>query len=318
MSPNTSSSPTRKAIDLHVITGQTASGKGAAARELAVLLGTEIVCMDSMKLYRGMDVCTAKPSVEAKARVRHHMVDIAQQGEDFSAARYVEMADRAIRDIHDRKLPVLLAGGTLLYLKALTEGLFSGPGRDPSLRAELKQRAAVEGAETLHRELAQADPAAAAAISDRDERRIIRALEVLHETGQPISSLQTQFGKKRSLYQRHIIALRHEREHLRKRIAARIERMFDEGLVEETRALEGRPVGRTASQAIGYLEVTRLISGEISLQEAKDEMQRRTWVLARRQMTWLRSFPDLVFYDVPPGESAESTARNLGSLFRLC
>jgi tRNA dimethylallyltransferase len=304
-------------ISLHVITGQTASGKGAVARALAARLGTEIVCMDSMKIYRGMDVCTAKPSAEARARVCHHLLDIASPDEDFSAARYVEMADRVIDDIHSRKLPVLLAGGTPLYLKALTEGMFDGPERVPALRAQLKKRAAMEGPAALHRELAEADPAAAARISENDTRRIIRALEVLQVTGQPISSLQTQFGKTRPRYERRIVALRHQREHLRRRIIDRIQRMFDEGLVEEIRALEGQAVGRTASQAIGYPEVVRLLNGETSLQDAKDEMQRRTWVLARRQMTWLRSFPDLVFYDVPLGEDVETTARNAGGMLGL-
>ena len=141
-------------------------------------------------------------------------------------------------------------------MKALTEGIFNGPGRHASLRAELKRRAAVVGPEALHKKLAEVDPVAAAKISNRDTRRIIRALEVLHETKQPISSLQTQFGQRRPQYERHILALRHEREYLRKRIADRIERMFAKGLIEEIKAMGEKPLGKTAAQSIGYLEVT--------------------------------------------------------------
>jgi tRNA dimethylallyltransferase len=134
---------------------------------------------------------------------------------------------------------------------------------------------------------------------------------------QPISSLQTQFGKRRARYSRHIVALRHDREYLRRRIADRIDRMFDQGLVEEIGFLERRPLGKTASQAIGYVEVMEYQSGKLSLEEAKEEMRRRTWVLARRQMTWLRSFPDLVFYDVPPDEEIDRTVTNVGHLLGL-
>jgi tRNA dimethylallyltransferase len=293
-----------------------------------------------MKIYRGMDIGTAKPSTEARSEIRYHLIDIVSPQEDFSVAKFVELADAAIAALYGKGLPVLLEGGTPLYLKALTEGMFSGPGRDPALRAMLKERAALEGPEVLHAELAQVDPEAASRIGEQDTRRIIRALEVYHKSGKPISEMQTQFGKRRPGYRRHIVALRREREHLRKRIERRIEQMFEEGLVDEVRALEEKGTlpffntttlpwkkgnvpfsppfsPRTASQAIGYLEVGRLIAGEITLEEAKAEMRRRTWQLARRQMTWLRSFPDVMFYDVPPDEDTINTAVNVSNILRL-
>jgi tRNA dimethylallyltransferase len=270
-----------------------------------------------MKIYRGMDIGTAKPSTEARSEIRYHLIDIVSPQEDFSVAKFVELADAAIAALYGKGLPVLLEGGTPLYLKALTEGMFSGPGRDPALRAMLKERAALEGPEVLHAELAQVDPEAGSRIGEQDTRRIIRALEVYHKSGKPISEMQTQFGKRRPGYRRHIVALRREREHLRKRIERRIEQMFEEGLVDEVQALAQKPLGRTASQAIGYLEVGRLIAGEITLEEAKAEMRRRTWQLARRQMTWLRSFPDVMFYDVPPDEDTINTAVNVSNILRL-
>lgn len=296
-------------IDLYIVTGQTASGKSAVALEAAKFLDTEIISIDSMKIYCGMDIGTAKPSQQARSQVPHHLIDVVSPQDDFSVARFIELADRAIAEVVERKLPPLLEGGTPLYLKALTEGLFSGPGRDPALRARLEERAALEGPEALHEELARVDPDAASRINERDTRRIVRALEVHLKTGQPISEQQTQFGSRRPQYRRHIVALRREREHLRERIEKRIERMFEEGLLEEVKRLEGKTPGRTAAQAIGYLEVRRLLAGEITLQEAKEEMRRRTWQLARRQMTWLRSFPDIVFRDVAPGEEPSETAQ---------
>lgn len=298
-------------IELYIITGQTASGKSAVAFEVARRIGTEIICVDSMKIYKGMDIGTAKPSPELRSRVRHHLIDVVSPDEDFSVAKFVELADAAIADVNARghlQQPVLLEGGTPLYMKALTEGIFKGPGRDPALRAQLKERAELEGPEALHEELGRVDPAAASRISPQDTRRLVRALEVYQKTGQPISELQTQFGKRRPQYRRRMVALRHGREHLRSRIDARIEHMFEEGLIEEVKALLIRGLGRTASQAIGYREVARLIAGEVSLEDAKSEMRHRTWQLARRQMTWLRSFPDMQFYDVAPDEEVEKTA----------
>lgn len=284
---------------------------------MAKQAGTEIICVDSMKIYRGMDIGTAKPAPRMREKVIYHLLDMTHPEEDFSAAKFVEQAQAAITDVNARGLPVLLEGGTPLYLKALTEGMFRGPARDPALRARLKERAALQGPESLHEELSAVDSEAASRIGKQDTRRIIRALEVYHKTGRPISELQTQFGGRRPQYTRRIVALRHKREYLRRRIEERIDRMFKNGLVEEAQTLEGWNPGKTASQAIGYLEARKLAAGEITEDEAKNEMRRRTWQLARRQMTWLRSFPDLVFYDVPSGAEPTATAEAVSGILGL-
>ena len=302
------------AIKLHIITGQTASGKSAVARRIARFLATEIICVDSMKIYRGMDIGTAK---DAPPDLKLHLVDIAEPSEDFSVARFVELADKAIEDVAGRGLPVLLEGGTPLYIKALTEGLFSGPDCDHALRSELGARLKTEGPEALHEELKNVDPEAANRISPGDARRIIRALEVYRKTGEKISKLQTQFGGMRPRYERKIVALRHDRARLRERIDRRIEEMFEKGFVGEVGRLLAEGLGRTASQAIGYKEVACHLAGGISLEDAKKEIRRRTWRLARRQMTWLRSFPDIVFYDIKPEKSAGEVAADVGRLLGL-
>lgn len=304
-------------IDLHVITGQTASGKSAVAFEIAVRSGTGIISADSMKIYRGMDIGTAKPSVHEREKVDYRLLDVTSPSEDFSAAKFVEMADAAIAETAETKKPVLIEGGTPLYIKVLTEGMFDGPERDPALRAKLKERSALEGVESLYGELEKADPEAASHINPTDLRRIIRALEVYQKTGRKISELQTQFGSRRTQYNRRIVALRRERDELRKRIEQRIGLMFERGLVEEVKSLAGRSLGRTASQAIGYREVAGMLAGEITEDEAREEMRRRTWTLARRQMTWLKSFPDILFYDIAPGEPASETATAVGRILGL-
>ena len=304
-------------VDLHIITGQTAGGKSAVAFELARRIGTEIISADSMKIYRGMDVGTAKPSARKRESVEYHLLDVASPGEDFSAAKFVELADAAIAEVASKGLPVLVEGGTPLYIKVLTEGMFSGPERDPALRAKLKERAALEGVESLYAELGKTDPDAASHINPTDLRRIIRALEVHHKTGRKISELQSQFGGRRPEYRRRIVALRRDRDELRTRIEERIWRMFEWGLLEEVKSLAGANLGKTAAQAIGYREAARLLAGEIDEAEAREEMRRRTWMLARRQMTWLKSFPDILFYDITPGEPVEETTSAVGRILGL-
>ena len=182
-------------IRVNFLIGCTASGKGRVALALAERLGGEIVSVDSMKVYRRMDIGTAKPSREARAEVPHHLIDVVEPGDAYSLARYVEEADRAIRDIAGRGKPVLAVGGTMLYLRGLTAGVFQGPGADPEFRRALRQRAAREGTPALHAELARLDPTAAERIHANDLRRIERALEVLHLTGTPISRTPATVGQ---------------------------------------------------------------------------------------------------------------------------
>jgi tRNA dimethylallyltransferase len=297
---------------LRVLCGPTASGKESVALALAPLLDAEILVLDSMKVYRGMDVGTSKVPAAARARVPHHLVDVADPGETMSASRFVALADEAAAGIAARGRAVLVVGGTTLYLKALLYGLFRGPAADLPLRARLEAEAREGGAGALHARLASADPAAAARIHPTDLRRLVRALEVLETTGRPISELQVEWKDLRPRYPHRLLALRRPRADLHARIAERVRAMEREGLVEEVRRLRAAPggLGRTASQAIGYREIASFLDGGFpTLQEALEKVRTRTNRLARAQETWLRTFPGMGFLDVEAGEGSDLTAR---------
>ena len=297
---------------LRVLCGATASGKESVALHLAPLLGAEVVSLDSMKVYRGMDVGTSKVPPEARERVPHHLLDIADPSEAMTVSRFAALADAAIADIAGRGRAVLCVGGTTLYLKALLFGLFRGPSADLDLRARLEEEARRVGPEALHARLAAADPASGARIHPTDLRRITRALEVLEKTGRAISDLQTEWKDLHPRYPHRLLALRRPRGDLHGRIEARVREMERAGLVGEVRRLLAAPggLGRTASQAIGTKEVAAHLRGEIpTLAEALEKVRTRTNRLARAQETWLRSFPGMEFLDVPRDEPAAVTAR---------
>jgi tRNA dimethylallyltransferase len=297
---------------LIALAGSTASGKHAVALPLAESLGAEIVSVDSMKVYRGMDIGTAKPPAAALARVPHHLIDILDPWESYSAARFVEDAERVIAEIRARGRRPLLVGGTILYLKALLHGLFRGPSADPALRAELAATARARGPEALHAELARVDPAAAVKLHPRDERRVTRALEVFRKTGVPISRLQTSF-RSPPAEPCVVAALRWERPVLVRRVEERVDRMLAEGLVEEVRRLLAHPKGmsREALQGHGYKELVPHIEGRETLAQGREATIRNTKLYTRKQMTWLRSFPDVLWVDMKEGEPMEAAAREV-------
>lgn len=277
------------------ITGCTASGKGALARALARQLGAEIVSIDSMKVYRGMDIGTAKPGVDVRAAIPHHLIDLVDPWESFSVARFVELADRAVVEIHGRGRPVVAVGGTVLYLKCWREGIFEGPTAEPEVRAEIRRRAREEGLAALHAELTRIDPEAAERIHPNDLRRIERALEVYHLTGRPISALQRQWdaaSPRRDDWARTLIGLRRPREEANRRINARVKRMVELGLVEEARRLWSDPhgVGKQASQAVGYAELFEHFEGRRALDDAIEQIKIHSRQLAKHQRSWLKRF----------------------------
>jgi len=276
------------------LVGATATGKTAVGIELAEGIGAEIVSMDSMALYRGMDIGTDKPSADQRQRVPHHLVDILDPCDDCSLGQYVRRATEAARDICSRGGRVLFVGGTALYLKGLLRGVFEGPPADWELRARLEAEAERDGVETLHARLGEVDAAAAAKILPRDLRRIVRALEVFEKTGRPISELQKQFDVPRPPGSPPVIWLDRPREQLYDRINRRVREMFDDGLVEEVRTLSARPggLGRAASQGLGYKETLAHLSGELSIEETIDLVARRTRHFARRQLIWYRGLPE--------------------------
>ncbi|MCA8942323.1 MAG: tRNA (adenosine(37)-N6)-dimethylallyltransferase MiaA [Planctomycetes bacterium] len=277
------------ALPIRVLTGPTAAGKTRLALELAESAGCEIVSMDSMAVYRRMDIGTAKPDAAALARIPHHLCDVADPGETFDAHRFCELADRAVAEIRARGREPLFVGGTPLYMMAFFKGMIEGPTADPEFRAALERRER-ETPGCLHAELGVVDPAAADRIHRNDLRRIVRALEVLHQTGKPISEQQTTFEAESWRVPCRIVALSRDREELHSRVRARTIEMLERGLVEEVRSiLDDAGFSNTSSAAIGYRECIDFLRGRYKdLEELRNRIRRSTHKLIRRQTTWLR------------------------------
>jgi tRNA dimethylallyltransferase len=271
-----------------VILGPTASGKSALADELAVRIGGEILSVDSMQVYRGMDIGTAKPTAAERARVMHHLIDMVEPNEPFTVARFVELADAVIADAAARGVTLIATGGTPLYYKALFEGLFDGPPADAGLRTSL----AVIPNEQLHQRLTTIDPAAALRIHLNDSRRMIRAIEVFELTGKPISSFQTDWDSPTPRHSATFIGLSWDREALNRRINARVKAMIAAGWVEETRLLIEKygQLSQTAAEAIGYRELIDHLAGRSTLDDAIEQIKIATRQLARKQMKWFKRF----------------------------
>lgn len=282
-----------------VLTGPTASGKTALSIRLAKEYDCEIVCMDSMQIYRGMNIGTAKPTTEEMDGVPHHMIDVADPAEAFSVARYQEMAEACIADIHARGKRALLVGGTGLYLRALRQPMAMGDvSADDSIRAELEALAAEEGGkQRLHDMLEAVDPETAARLHLNDVRRVVRALEVYRLTGVPFSKqpkLQTE-----SRFSYHVASLTMDRALLYARIEKRVDQMIEAGLVDEVRSLldSGVPADCQAMKAIGYKEIVPYIRGESTWAEADYLLKLNTRHYAKRQLTWMRREEDVCWVD---------------------
>ena len=295
------------------ILGCTAVGKSAVGIEVARRIGAEIVSVDSMMVYRRMDIGTAKPSREIRAEIPHHCIDIVEPSESFSVARYLTFADEAIDKISSAGKPVLLVGGSALYIKAVSKGLFEGPGANPDIRQALKARAAAEGLSALHAELARIDPDAARRISPRDEKRIIRALEVYELTGEPISRLQQQWDSQRLRYDCVFIGLRRPKEEINRRINARVKEMIRKGLRDEVASLLAEPKGLSeqASQALGYAEMIEHLKGKYTLEQAIERIKINTRQFAKRQRTWFRHFRDVQWIDIQEDDTIEKVSEKV-------
>ena len=289
---------------LWVVTGPTASGKSSLAQELAESLGLEILSMDSMAVYRRMDIGTAKPSAEQRARAPHHLIDLVDPPETFDTARWCECAATAIADVRGRGRTPLFVGGTPLYLMAFFKGMMQGPAADLALRAELEAREA-KAPGSLHAELQQRDPAAAARIHGNDLRRVVRALEVLTLSGRPISDQQDHFERQGWQRPCRIVAVHRQRDDLHERVRERTERMLEQGLLEETESIErSGGFSRTSGAAIGYAECRDWLRGRYKdPQELRNRIRRNTHQLIRRQTTWLRRLPEITW--LPPAAGAQ-------------
>jgi tRNA dimethylallyltransferase len=300
-----------------LIFGVTAVGKGMLAFEMARRLGGEILSVDSMKVYRRMDIGTAKPPPERRQQVRYHMIDIVEPSEAFSAGLFLDKAIPILEQTRQRGTPVVAVGGTALYIKALLYGLFDGPGADASTRRELQEQARTQGLQDLYQQLCQVDPEAACRIHANDAKRIIRALEVFRLTGRPISGFQTQFDPGRPLEDWTIVGLRRDKAEESHRMNLRVKRMMDSGLVEEVKALlaEPQPLGAQARSAIGYAEIIDYLAGNIRLEGAVERIKRNTRRLAKGQRTWFKTFPCVHWLDIQPGEALDQTVERAMGLW---
>lgn len=284
------------------ITGPTACGKTDLALALAGEFPLEVVSMDSAMVYRGLDVGTAKPSRDIRARVPHHLIDILSPAAAYSAGRFAADARQAIGDIRARGRVPLLVGGTLLYLRALRDGLAPLPPADPAIRRCLDREAGRDGWAALHRRLKRIDPAAARRISPADRQRIQRALEVCELTGEPISALQSRVSLQSSMPIRAVALVPDDRGWLAQRIEARFDAMVAEGFVDEVRALMARgdlDPQMPAMRTIGYRQIRSWLDGDCGWEEARRKAIAATRRLAKRQLTWLRS--DAAIRSMPPG-----------------
>ncbi len=294
-----------------VLAGPTACGKSAAAVELAQRIGAEILSLDSMAVYRGMDVGTAKPTAEEQSRVPHHLLDLVEPAAEFSVAEYLSAAAAACRDVIERGKTPLFVGGTGLYLRSLLRGVFEGPAAAPELRRELETEAARSGPAALHDRLRSLDPATAARLHPNDVRRVVRAIEVATLTGRSLSEQHEQGPLPLANRPPQVVWLSPPVERLNARIDARVDRMIAGGLLDETRRLLAGGLGRTARQALGYRELLDHLDGRTSLAEAVAEIKLRTRQFAKRQRTWFRNLEECRAVEIAGDESPREIAARL-------
>ncbi|WP_152049517.1 tRNA (adenosine(37)-N6)-dimethylallyltransferase MiaA [Tautonia marina] len=298
------------------LTGPTASGKTSVGIALAERLNAEILALDSMTLYRGMDIGTAKPTEAERRGVPHHLIDVLDPWQSASVADYRSWAAEALADIASRNRTALFVGGTPMYLKALLRGLFDGPAADPELRQTLEDEADRLGNAALHARLAAVDPASASRLHPNDRRRIIRALEVFTLTGRPLSTLQHEHDQPAPASV-PVVCLDRPRAELYDRINRRVASMFADGLIDEVRRLlaQPHPPHTVPMQGVGYREVLDLLSGRLPSEAAAiDLIQTRTRQFAKRQLTWFRSLSEVQFLPLSDPAPPDQTAERLLSL----
>jgi len=301
---------------LWVLTGPTACNKTEIGFTVAQKTRGEIISADSMLFYRGMDIGTAKPSLDMRELVPHHFIDIIDPWESYSVGRYVDDVESLIdtADSKDRKF--LIVGGSPLYVKGLVDGIFNGPEADWDIRRDLEELADEKGNQYVHDILQKIDPDKAVELHPNNLRRIIRAIEVYRITGKPVSELQEEYKLTRKSYQFNILCIAREREDIYRRINERVEIMFDKGLVDEVQSLLDNPGGlsKQAKQALGYKEIIQYLDGGLTLDDAKEMVKQSTRRFAKRQMTWFRRFPDVQWLETEELEGPESISDEIITL----
>ena len=291
-----------------LILGVTASGKSTLAFELAKAIEAEIISVDSMKVYRRMDIGTAKPSAERRKQMVYHLIDVVEPSEAFSVDKFLDLTEQAIDDIQGRGKSVVAVGGTAMYIKALLFGLFEGPGSDEEIRTRLQKSANEVGLEPLHLKLQEVDPEAAERIHPNDEKRIIRALEVYEITGKPISFFQKQWEAEHPSGDWTVIGLRREKELESQRMNARVKKMIEAGLVDEVKGLLGeeQPLSKQAAAAIGYAEMIAHLGGKMELDETVEKIKINTRRFAKSQRTWFKTFRNVHWIDITEDDTVET------------
>ena len=272
------------------VVGPTASGKTALSIELAKRLDGEIISADSMQIYKGMKIATAKPDMEEMQGIPHHLMDFLDPGTQFSVADYVELANDTAKDIFSRGKQPILCGGTGLYVRSFLENVrFTEEKSDPQLREQLNERYRTEGGEKMLEELKGFDPETAIRLHPSNSKRIVRAFEVYYLTGKTISQAVRESKQMPFPYEIAAVGLRFsDREKLYDRINKRVDIMLEKGLIEEAKEFYSMPIGRTAAAAIGYKELKPYLDGELTLEEAVEKLKAATRHYAKRQLTWFR------------------------------
>jgi tRNA dimethylallyltransferase len=294
-----------------LILGVTAGGKGKLAFALAQKLGAEIISIDSMKVYRRMDIGTAKPSIEFRNQIKHYLIDVIEPSESFSVDTFLNLTEQAIKEIQSKNKPIVAVGGTAMYIKALLYGIFEGPGTDENIRKKLKEQIASLGLPELHKKLAAVDPESANRIHQNDEKRIIRALEVYELTGKPISNFQQQFNAEpKSDWL--VIGLQRDKADASGRINARVKKMVELGLVDEVKSLlaEEKPLSMQARCAIGYAEIINYLQGNDTLENAVEQIKINTRRFAKAQRTWFKTFRFVNWINLAPDTTVEQALEN--------
>jgi tRNA dimethylallyltransferase len=294
-----------------LLVGPTCAGKSGASIAIAKELDTEIISADSMQIYRHMDIGTEKPTARERRTVRHHMVDVVEPGEGFSAGRYLEAVGPVLEGLLSEGRPPLVVGGTGLYIRAMTRGLFRGPGADRGLRDSLNKMDTA----SLYGELTRLDPAAAEGISEGDRRRIVRSLEVFMKSGMRMSELRESLTSPLP-YDFVKFGLTRDRAELYRMIEERVESMVQRGLVEEVRRVLGMKPSPSAMQAIGYKEIAGHLAGEYPLEEAVRLIKRNTKRYAKRQFTWFRKEPGINWVDITGVAGAGEIAAKIMPLLK--
>lgn len=295
------------------LAGPTACGKTELSLQLAEHLSAEILALDSMSLYRGMDIGTAKASPEEQQRIPHHLIDVIDPHEEFSVADYLTSAEQICREILDRGHVPLFVGGTGLYLRAVLRGVFEGPAADWDYRRELEQFVQTAGNAALHQRLAEVDPVSAQKLHPNDIRRVTRALEVFHVTGQPLSAQHQEAALPEGERPQYVYWLSPDRDWLYTRINARVDLMLQTGLLDEVKTLLAaeKPLSRTARQALGYKELIDHLAGDIAYDDAVETLKVRTRQFAKRQHTWFRNLEECHAVEVATTDTTKDLLEKL-------